>query len=144
MEILLYMKLLLRLVKSGGKIVKKTGKIIDDLWTGGHNKRCETGALTKRGRKFTEHGAEQANNRGYTPDMVDDIIDDWTDKVYQPGGKTVYIQRRNDGYHVVILDSLNNIVSVIGGAKGGNTLQNWASVERMLNNNGGYTRNPFQ
>ncbi|SFX84035.1 hypothetical protein SAMN04487866_1416, partial [Thermoactinomyces sp. DSM 45891] len=101
------------------------------------------GDVTPGGRTFTKHAAERANQRGYSSKDVDDIIDDWTNKGYQPGGRTVYGKRKKDGYHVVVLDSSENIVSIVGGGKGSNTLPDWNAVQKMMRNQGGFSDSPW-
>lgn len=89
------------------------------IWV--HNTRacnCNVGDLTSGGRRFTQHGADQAKARGYSADMVDNIVDNWTNQAHQPGGRTVYGQRKSDGYYVVVLDIDN----------GNNTLSNRNAV----------------
>ena len=104
------------------------------------------GDRTSGGKEFTEHAAQQATARQYTLEDVDDIVNNWTDKLYQSGGKTVYLKKQTYGYDVVIIDANGeSIVSVIGGnAKRGakNTLQNLEDVKRMLRNNGGWSNLP--
>lgn len=84
---------------------------------------------------------------GYSPEDVDDIINNWTKKYYQPGGRSVYIKKNNYGYDVIIVDKNGKgIVSVIGGNTNNgvkNTLPDMSTVERMLNNNGGFSNLPF-
>jgi len=101
----------------------------------------KTGDRTPGGKEFTTHGADQANARNFTPEHIDDIIQNWTQKFYQEGGKTVYAARFGNGYDLVILDQNGtSIVSCIGGKT--QSLPNLAAIFRMLENNGGYTRTP--
>ncbi|MCL2399481.1 MAG: DUF4258 domain-containing protein, partial [Defluviitaleaceae bacterium] len=107
-----------------------------------------TGDVTPRGREFTEHAAEQANARKYSPQDVDHILDNWTHKRYQPGGRSVYIYRSGvKTHHIVVMDKNGRtIISVIGGnTKNGasNTMLEWKDVIRMLENQGGYYTMPM-
>ena len=106
----------------------------------------KTGDKTPKGKEFTEHAAEQATKRQYSLEDVDDIVENWTDKLYQPGGKTVYLKKQSYGYDDVIIDANGtSIISVIGGnAKRGvkNTLTSLDLVKRMLKNNGGWSTLP--
>ena len=61
---------------------------------------------TTLGEKITIHGAEQATKRGYSPQDIDNIINSWTEKLYQPGGRTAYIKKQSYGYDVVIIDKM--------------------------------------
>lgn len=107
----------------------------------------KAGDRTPKGREFTDHGAERANQRRYTVEDIDSIIDNWTDKAYQPGGKTVYIKSNLYGYDVVVIDKNGkSICSVMGGnGKRGakNTLTQLEDVIKMLKNNGGYYTTPM-
>ena len=107
----------------------------------------KTGDQTPQGKEFTEHAAQQATKRGYSPQDIDSIISNWTEKYYQPGGRTVYIKRQSYGYDVVIIDKNGkSIITVVGGnGKNGvaNTLHNLDDVKRMLENQGGYSTIPI-
>lgn len=98
-------------------------------------------------KKITIHGAEQATKRGYSPQDIDNIINSWTEKLYQPGGRTAYIKKQSYGYDVVIIDKNGkSIISVIGGngKKGiANILKDMDAVKRMLHNQGGYSTIPM-
>lgn len=89
----------------------------------------------------------RANERKYTPEDIDKIVDNWTNKLYQPGGKTVYVMKNSYGYDVVIVDQNGkDIVSVIGGnGKNGvnNSLKSMDDVRQMLKHNGGYYTRPM-
>jgi hypothetical protein len=96
----------------------------------------KAGVKTPKGRSFTEHAAVNANKRGFTPERIDDIIDNWSQKVYQSEGKTVYAKKNGNWYDVVITNKNGDIVTVVGGNT--NSLANWSDVTQMLKNNGGY------
>ncbi|MBL1230383.1 hypothetical protein IW492_14205 [Enterococcus sp. BWB1-3] len=105
------------------------------------------GSKTPSDKEFTEHGADQAVKRGYSASDVDKIIDNWSNKFYQPNGRTVYVKRQTYGYDVVIIDKNGKgVVSVIGGNSNngvGNTLPDLNAVKQMLNNQGGYSTIPM-
>jgi hypothetical protein len=98
------------------------------------------GDKTPGGRTLTQHGAQRANERGFTGERIDDIIDNPSQRVYQQGGRTVYAQKIGGRYYVVITDRAGAVITVVGG-KGG-TLRRWPDVTKMLNNQGGYTSVP--
>jgi hypothetical protein len=109
---------------------------------------ARTGDRTPRGREFSTHAAEQANQRRYSPEDIDNIIDNWTHKRYQPGGRSVYIRKSGThSYDVVIMDrNGRTIVSVVGGNVNNgmnNSLKTMQLVERMLINQGGFSTMPM-
>lgn len=106
-----------------------------------------TGDRTPKGKEISKHVAEQANKRKYSPEDVDNIIDNWTDKGYQPGGKTVFVKKQSYGRDIVVIDKNGkSIVSVIrGNGKKGvpNTLQSMDDVKKMMKNQGGFYTMPM-
>ena len=102
-----------------------------------HNE-YSVGDETPGGRKFTRHGAERANERGYSGEDIDDILDSWTNSYPQENGKIAYAKSQTYGYDVVVMDEDGEtIVSVIGGnAKKGyrNTLNTIQDVIKMIKN----------
>lgn len=92
------------------------------------------GDRTPKGKEFSKHAAGQSNKRKYSPADIDDIISNWTDKGYQPGGKTIYVKKQTYGYDVVVVDKNGkSIVSV----------QSMDDVKRMMKNQGGYYTIPM-
>lgn len=75
-------------------------------WWGSYE--IKAGDKTKKGYEFTFHTAEQANDRKYTIDDIDDIITNWDDKGYQYGGKIVYIKNKHYGLDVTVLNVVLN------------------------------------
>ena len=109
---------------------------------------AQTGDRTPGGREFSTHAAEQANARRYSPSDIDNIIDNWTHKRYQPGGRSVYIRRSGtNSYDVVVMDrNGRTIISVVGGNVNNgikNSLPDMPAVRRMLENQGGYSTIPL-
>lgn|GEM_PF-2270851 len=96
----------------------------------------KAGDKTPKGRTLTEHAAKNANKRGFTTKRIDDIIDNWSHKVYQSEAKTVYAKVNGNFYDVVITNRNGDIVTVVGGNT--ESLKNWNAVTKMLNNYGGY------
>ena len=86
----------------------------------------------------TNHGLQRIRERGFTQQKVTDIVNNYSEKGYQPGGLTVYIKKQsNRKYDVIIVNKDNKIVSAIGGTK--ESLPNRRAVVTMLNNNGGFS-----
>ena len=83
----------------------------------------------------TRHGQEKAEQRGFTDEKIKDIVDNYSHKVYQPGGRTVYAKKNGNYYDVVITNKNGDIISTIGGKT--KSLKNWKAVTKMLDNQGG-------
>ena len=47
-------------------------------------------------KKDTKHGEKRKNERGFTKEKIEDITKNYSQKVYQPGGRTVYAKKRED------------------------------------------------
>lgn len=56
----------------GTALGKDVDKLKDDLES---KHKISTGDKTPKGREFSEHGAERANERGFDPNTIDSIID---------------------------------------------------------------------
>ena len=85
----------------------------------------------------TAHGSSRAESRGFTDKKIEDIQANPTQKVYQSEGRTVYAKKTGNHYDVVITNSKGEVITCVGGNT--NSLPNWNAVEKMLNNNGGYS-----
>lgn len=96
---------------------------------------------TASGLRLTEHAAERANLRGFSLERVDMIVRNYSQKVYQPGGVSVYAKKIGNYYDVVLVNANNEVISLVGGNTG--SLKNWSDVTTMLNNNGGYSSLPW-
>jgi hypothetical protein len=69
------------------------------------------------------------------------IVNSYSQKVYQPGGVSVYAKKIGNYYDVVLVNKYNEVISLVGGNTG--SLKNWSDVTTMLNNNGGYSSLPW-
>jgi len=107
----------------------------------GGRKGLKAGDATPGGYKLTNHAVENANKRGFTGEKIDNTISNHSQKVYQPGGQTVYAKKNGNYYDVVIVNKNNEVITVVGGNT--NSLKTWNDVTKMLNNNGGYSSLPI-
>ncbi|RKJ47583.1 RHS repeat-associated core domain-containing protein [bacterium 1XD42-54] len=89
----------------------------------------------------TKHGNKRMNERGFTETKVNDIINNYSQKLYQEGGKTVYVKKNGKFYDVIITNSEGQVVTAVGGNT--KSLRNWKDVVQMLNNNGGFSTVPY-
>ena len=118
---------------------------------GGSGKKAEnvgasSGQETSR-YQGTVHGDERLAGRGFSQERLQNIVENYSEKGYQSGGKTVYIQKRKDGYYdVLVLNSNNMVVTAVGGTIPPDkfSLPNRKTVMKMLNNNGGFSGLPVQ
>ncbi|MEE1039005.1 MAG: polymorphic toxin-type HINT domain-containing protein [Eubacterium sp.] len=89
----------------------------------------------------TKHGNQRIKERGFSQKQIDDIIKNYSQKVYQSGGRTVYAKKNNGYYDVVITNNNGQIITIVGGKT--KSLKTWKAVTKMLNNNGGYSSLPI-
>ena len=89
----------------------------------------------------TRHGDQRLKERGFTDEKVNDLINNYSQKVYQEGGKTVYAKKNGNYYDVIITNADGEIITAVGGNS--KSLRTWKDVTRMLNNNGGYSTLPY-
>src|SRR5699024_7863042 len=94
-----------------------------------------------KGGDKTNHGNYRANQRGFNNDKIDDIVNNYSQKVYQSGGRTVYAKKSGKYYDVIIKNKNNEIITTVGGDS--KSLKTWKDVTKMLSNNGGYTSLPM-
>nr|WP_232035792.1 hemagglutinin repeat-containing protein [Methylomusa anaerophila] len=102
---------------------------------------ARAGDVTPNGLRLTQHAVERTELRGFTLARIDNVVSNYSQKVYQPGGLEVYAKKVGNFYDVVIVNSTKEIVTVVGGNTG--SLRTWSDVTRMLNNNGGYSSLPW-
>lgn len=88
----------------------------------------------------TKHGKHRSQNRGFSDEMIEDIQQNYSQKVYQSGGRTVYAKKNGNYYDVVIVNKDGQVITTVGGNT--KSLRNWSDVTKMLNNNGGYSSLP--
>lgn len=91
--------------------------------------------------KKTQHGKIRARERGFSEDRISDIVENYTHKGYQPGGKTVYVQKVGSYYDVIIKNKSGEVISTIGGKT--KSLSSFSKLLKMLNNNGGFSGIPI-
>ena len=92
-------------------------------------------------KKDTKHGEKRKNERGFTKEKIEDITKNYSQKVYQPGGRTVYAKKTGGYYDVVIYNNEGKIITTVGGNT--KSLKTWSDVVRILNNNGGFSSLPI-
>nr|WP_092074130.1 DUF637 domain-containing protein [Dendrosporobacter quercicolus]NSL47746.1 DUF637 domain-containing protein [Dendrosporobacter quercicolus DSM 1736]SDM78304.1 Possible hemagglutinin [Dendrosporobacter quercicolus] len=102
---------------------------------------ARAGDVTPNGLRLTQHAVERTELRGFTLARLDNVVSNYSQKVYQPGGLEVYAKKIGNFYDVVIVNSAKEVVTVVGGNTG--SLRTWSDVTRMLNNNGGYSSLPW-
>lgn len=91
----------------------------------------------------TIHGGERFAERGFTKTRIEEMVNDYTEKGYQPGGATVYIKKKNDGsYDVIVINKDNELITAVGGNESRQKLPNRAAVMKMLKNHGGFSGIP--
>ncbi|MEK5389038.1 RHS repeat-associated core domain-containing protein [Margalitia sp. FSL K6-0131] len=95
---------------------------------------------TGKGGNKTKHGEQRAAQRGFSEGKINDIKHNYSHKVYQPGGRTVYAKKNGNYYDVVITNSKGKVITTVGGNT--RSLKTWKDVTKMLNNNGGYSSLP--
>lgn len=92
----------------------------------------------------TTHGNQRFHERGFTQEKVNDIVNNYSEKGYQPGGLTVYVKKKQDSsYDVIIVNKDGQLVTAVGGNESKTNLPNRRAVMRMLNNNGGFSGVPL-
>lgn len=79
--------------------------------------------------------------RGFSQEKVDDIVNNYSQKVYQEGGRIVYAKKTGNYYDVIIKNADDEIITAVGGST--KSLRTWMDVVRMLSNNGGYSTIPI-
>ena len=89
----------------------------------------------------TKHGDQRLKERGFTDEKVTDIMENYSQKVYQDGGRTVYAKKNGNYYDVIITNADGEIVTAVGGNT--KSLKTWKDVTKILNNNGGYSTLPY-
>ncbi|TQR45003.1 hypothetical protein C7Y44_11885 [Paenibacillus popilliae] len=99
---------------------------VTDLGIWVHNTNCiKTGDKTPGGHSFSEHGAQRANERGFTPQAIDNIINNnkknRKSRIDEKGRKTWEDSRGNK---IVTTNESGGIVSVHSPAEGGCISQN--------------------
>lgn len=98
----------------------KNGNEVTTVIKGGNNAGYKANDTTPKGRTFTEHAAERANERGFSTKNIDDIVDNCKKpktKVDWEGKKTYeYVDNRGNK---VVLNEKGGIVSVHSPASGG-------------------------
>lgn len=90
----------------------------------------------------TEHGEQRSQERGFSGEKINDIQENYSHKVYQPDGRTVFAKKSGNYYDVVITNSDGKVITTVGGNT--KSLRNWKDVTKMLNNNGGYSSLPIK
>ena len=127
----------------GAKVIKKGAKLLKG------KKKVKIASKSKsklksfkihKGSSKTKHGKKRANQRGFSHDKIVDIKKNYSQKVYQPGGRTVYAKKSGNYYDVVITNDDGKVITTVGGNT--KSLKNWKDVTKMLNNNGGYSSLP--
>ena len=89
----------------------------------------------------TKHGEKRLAERGFSEEKKEDIKNNYSRKVYQEGGKVVYAKKNGNYYDVIIENADGETITAVGGNT--RSLRTWRDVERMLNNNGGYSTLPY-
>jgi len=89
----------------------------------------------------TKHGEQRSQERGFSDEKIKDIKENYSQKVYQSGGRTVYAKKNGNYYDVVITNRNGDIITTVGGNT--KSLKNWKDVTKMLDNNGGYSSLPI-
>ena len=89
----------------------------------------------------TIHGEQRAQERGFNNEKISDIQQNYSQKVYQPNGRTVYAKKNGNYYDVIITNRNGEVITTVGGNT--KSLRNWNDVTKMLKNNGGYTSIPM-
>ncbi|MCR4937141.1 MAG: HINT domain-containing protein [Lachnospiraceae bacterium] len=85
----------------------------------------------------TNHGAKRILERGFTREKITDIVENYSHKLYQPGGRVVYAKKVGNYYDVIIMNSDGEIITAVGGNT--KSLRTLKDVLKMLTNNGGYS-----
>lgn len=100
-----------------------------------------TNGKVPEGTHNTKHGNLRIEERGFSEDKIKDIMNNFSQKVYQEGGRTVYAKKNGNYYDVIITNANGDIVTAVGGNT--KSLKTWKDVIKMLNNNGGYSSLPY-
>ncbi|MMZ59787.1 hypothetical protein D1872_218410 [compost metagenome] len=93
-----------------------------------------------KGAGKTIHGEIRANQRGFSNDKINDIKNNYSHKVYQSGGRTVYAKKNGNYYDVVVINRNGEVITTVGGNT--KSLKTWKDVTKMLNNQGGFSSLP--
>ncbi|MCI1695606.1 hypothetical protein [Aneurinibacillus aneurinilyticus] len=93
-----------------------------------------------KGTGKTIHGETRANQRGFSNDKINDIKNNYSHKVYQSGGRTVYAKKNGNYYDVVVINRKGEVITTVGGNT--KSLKTWKDVTKMLNNQGGFSSLP--
>ena len=73
----------------------------------------------------TTHGNQRFHERGFTQEKVNDIVNNYSEKGYQPGGLTVYVKKKQDSsYDVIIVNKDGQLVTAVGGNESKTNLPN--------------------
>ena len=126
--------------------ITKGGKLVGIALVSGKEIRvitntAEDAAKVVKNKNATSHGRERMIQRGFREDKIDDIINNYSQKVYQEGGRVVYAKKTGNFYDVVIVNAQGEIITTVVGNT--QSLKTWKDVARMLNNNGGYSSLPW-
>ncbi|GAE90851.1 hypothetical protein JCM21531_4499 [Acetivibrio straminisolvens JCM 21531] len=84
--------------------------------------------------KKTKHGEKRAKERGFSDEKINDIRNNYSQKVYQSGGRTVFAKKNGNYYDVVIVNKEGVVITTVGGKT--KSLKTWKDVLKMLKNNG--------
>ena len=84
--------------------------------------------------KKTKHGEKRAKERGFSDEKINDIKNNYSQKVYQSGGRTVFAKKNGNYYDVVIVNKEGVVITTVGGKT--KSLKTWKDVLKMLKNNG--------
>jgi len=84
--------------------------------------------------KKTKHGEKRAKERGFSDEKINDIKNNYSQKVYQSGGRTVFAKKEWHYYDVVIVNKEGVVITTVGGKT--KSLKTWKDVLKMLKNNG--------
>ena len=91
--------------------------------------------------KETKHGDYRIETRKFSESKIADIKSNYSHKVYQSGGRTVFAKKTGNFYDVIILNEKGTVITAVGGSD--RSLRTWKDVTKMLNNNGGYSSLPW-
>ena len=61
----------------------------------------------------TRRGDQRLKERGFTDEKVNDLINNYSQKVYQEGGKTVYAKKNGNYYDVIITNADGEIITAV-------------------------------
>jgi hypothetical protein len=120
--------------------VTEQGVLVHNAKDCGGNGNASSGNRETSNVDKTKHGQERAQQRGFSDEKINNIKQNYSHKVYQSGGRTVYAKKNGNYYDVVITNSEGEIMSTVG--ENTKSLRNWGDVVKMLNNNGGFSSLP--